>query len=618
MARTWVLMGRVLRVPLLAPGDAPPAGGEGEAEAEAHGVAEAEAADAQAEAHGAAEVEAADAQAEAQGVAELEAADAKAEAQGVAELKAADAQAAGGGHDDEAAAQHGAADFSIPLAEPPRITVMTAAPTAHPYREYPDRHPYILCVDSDCILLNFGVEPFEGTCFDDRPYQSNLIVVRDYNWAGVEQGHPITAIAERVPPRDGPQAIVTNIESIGLIYGLDAEDYVIAELMISKGRDRALLVYFYAGLHSKWIEEFTDNPLPWLQERHREWIPSGVVSYNKMLWWFDLSWGIISYDPLLETTEPLLLFHRLPEGQDLNKAQRVHDRRCIAVSQGGLRYVAITPDADAATVSMWTRIPSVLGHDGTFGWMWEAEFTVSFAEIWEHDSYTATGLPRKVPVLAAVCPSNANIVYFALEDPKRLFGVNMYSRRVEEFIDESYELVTPGPEAPPSCRYVLPWFPPLEVAQALGEDPLAGDAEDEELSDEEELQEAESDDKEVTESEDEEEEPVTESEDEEEEPVAESEDTVEQPVAESEDTVEQPVAECEDEEEQLEPEVDYDPLGETPEIKDSELPVSESSDEGPLSVAMDPATVARLRSELEEERRSRNPGPGDDAGEGAF
>ncbi|KAG0552884.1 hypothetical protein BDA96_01G546500 [Sorghum bicolor] len=324
-----------------------------------------------------------------------------------------------------------------------------------------------------------------------------------------------------------------------------------------------------------------------------------------MLWWFDLSWGIISYGPMRETAEPFLFFHRLPEGQDLNKAQRVHDRRCITVSQDCLRYVAITPDADAATVSMWSRIPSDLIYNSTAaGWMWEKEFTVSFAEIWEHDSYTATGLPRKVPVLVAVCPWDASIVYFALEDQKRLFAVNMLSRRVEEFIDESYEMLMPGPEVAPSCRYVLPWSLPIEIALVLGEDPYAKDAEDEELNDdEEELQEAES--------EDEEEQPVTESEDEDEE--------------------EEPVTESEDEDEQSEPEVNSnplaaiaDPLGpvvveETLEIKDSELPVSESSDEGPtLSMAMDPATVARLRSELEEERQSRNPGPGDDGGEGAF
>lgn len=59
--------------------------------------------------------------------------------------------------------------------------------------------------------------------------------------------------------------------------------------------------------------------MPWHQERDREWIPSGVVSYKKMLWWFDLSWGIIRYDPICETAEPLLLFHLLPEGQDLNR-----------------------------------------------------------------------------------------------------------------------------------------------------------------------------------------------------------------------------------------------------------------------------------------------------------
>jgi len=79
-------------------------------------------------------------------------------------------------------------------------------------------------------------------------------------------------------------------------------------------------------------------------------------------------------------------------------------------------------------------------------------------------SYKATRLPRKVPVLVLVCPSDANLVYFALELEERLFSVNVPERRVVEFIEDSYELVTPWPAAP-SCRYVLPWFLPLKIAQ---------------------------------------------------------------------------------------------------------------------------------------------------------
>jgi hypothetical protein len=148
--------------------------------------------------------------------------------------------------EDEADVEH-RADFSIPVALPPRITVMTAAPTAHPVRNSPDMYPYVLGVGSGCILFNFSVEPFYGVCFADRPYQSNLIMVRHFDCSGVEQGHPATGTAERIPPRHGKYAVVANIESIGFVSIGHGKAYFIAELMMHKGRRRAMLVYFSAG-----------------------------------------------------------------------------------------------------------------------------------------------------------------------------------------------------------------------------------------------------------------------------------------------------------------------------------------------------------------------------------
>ena len=174
-------------------------------------------------------------------------------------------------------------------------------------------------------------------------------------------------------------------------------------------------------------------------------------------------------DPFNDLEEHPLRFHRLPEGRALAKAPlNIHDRRYIAESQGGLRYVEIIPEGEAATVSMWSWIPVVDDGNDDETIAWDMEYAMSFAEIWEHDSYKATGLPRKVPVL--VSPSDANLVYFALEAEERLFSVNVPERRVVEFIDDSYELLLPWPAASghlsaPSCRYFLPWFLPLKVAQ---------------------------------------------------------------------------------------------------------------------------------------------------------
>nr|XP_034591712.1 uncharacterized protein LOC117853469 [Setaria viridis] len=419
--------------------------------------------------------------AQAAGAAEVEA---DAQAEGVEEVEA-DAQAAGeaeaGAAGDEEAelVEAGdeeaelAADFSFPLVPPPRVTVMNAAPTAHPDPNNRDVYPYILGVHSACLLLNFGAEPFPGVYFGDLPfqYQSNLVVVRDFDMAGVELGHPPTATAraERIVPRNGEHAVVSNIESIGLLStpnGVHA--YLIVELMIYQGSNIAKLVYIDAD-DDKWHQEDSPNPLP---DHYRKWVPSGVVSHLDILWWFDLSWGLISYDPSAFVEVPFLLFHNLPGGRALDMAQPgIHDRRCITESQGELLYVEIIHDpdgdAEAAMVCMWTRTSAGGDDDNNETIGWHEEHAVTFEEIWNDDSYIETGLPRKVPVLVAVSPSRWDIVYFVLEEEERLFSVDLLMCTVFEYVDEEYDLVTPWP-VPPSCRYVLPWSLPPQVAQALG------------------------------------------------------------------------------------------------------------------------------------------------------
>ncbi|KAJ1264996.1 hypothetical protein BS78_08G043700 [Paspalum vaginatum] len=119
---------------------------------------------------------------------------------------------------------------------------------------------------------------------------------------------------------------------------------------------------------------------------------------------------------------------------------------------------------------MWSlsRVP-----DGA-GWQWDMNYEMSFENIWNDHSYTATRLPRTVPVLALVSPSDPDLVYFALE--QNLFGVNVPEHRVLH--REGYELVKmpePEPQHPASGRYVIAWELPPAIAQALGMDhPFAG------------------------------------------------------------------------------------------------------------------------------------------------
>jgi hypothetical protein len=230
---------------------------------------------------------------------------------------------------------------------------------------------------------------------------------------------------------------------------------MVAELQVDKGSEGARLFCFHAG-GDRWIQKDLIYPLP-LGEEDREWVPAGVVAQKTTLWWFDLSWGLLSCDPFV--ADPVLLFHKLPEDRAQPNNARpdpdVHIHRCVTVSRRELRYVEIIPedsggcgDKEAATVSMWTRIANPAGCD------WEKKYAKSFEDIWNDDTYKETRLPRKVPVLCAVCPSNPDLVYFSLEQEQRLFGVDVPTGKVVQVADKAYELMNMPWPVTASCRCV--------------------------------------------------------------------------------------------------------------------------------------------------------------------
>ncbi|CAN6363210.1 unnamed protein product [Urochloa humidicola] len=298
--------------------------------------------------------------------------------------------------DADADAESSSAAFSLAVALPPRVSLLTAARSAQPDPTRPDKFPYVLAAGPDCLLSRFSVAPFYGARFgvgaDDLP-EGHLVVARRFGPAAA--AGEATAVAERVPDRPAAMPRIRSVEGVGLIAVGDGEGYVIAELQIERGSDRARLFRAHSG-RGGWIDTELSNPLP---ARDREWVPGGVVSLHGRLWWFDLSWGILSCDPFIDGPE--VIFNPLPgdRAMDMPALGNIHDSRCITASQGKLRYTEIITQlndlgVESATIVMWT-LNEV---------SWEKAYEERLEEIWDDNSYRNTWLPKEVPEIVLVCP----------------------------------------------------------------------------------------------------------------------------------------------------------------------------------------------------------------------
>jgi hypothetical protein len=92
---------------------------------------------------------------------------------------------------------------------------------------------------------------------------------------------------------------------------------------------------------------------------------------------------------------------------------------------------------------------------GESSWSWTLEYEASFVEICDDPTYKATGLPRKIPVLALIHPTNPDVVYFFQDG--HLLGVDVRARKVVDC--DVYELVEPAIEQVAS-RFVHAWLLP--------------------------------------------------------------------------------------------------------------------------------------------------------------
>ncbi|TVU11452.1 hypothetical protein EJB05_45038, partial [Eragrostis curvula] len=126
-----------------------------------------------------------------------------------------------------------------------------------------------------------------------------------------------------------------------------------------------------------------------------------------------------------------------------------------------LVFAEITRGSEAAAVSVWTRIPDPDGTGETAAW--DKLYEMSFAEIWNDDSYKATQLPERVPGIVLVSPGDFRLVYFVLE--QRIFGVRVPDHQVVKFVTD------PVPHHQwVSSISVLPWILPPTVSDDLVEE----------------------------------------------------------------------------------------------------------------------------------------------------
>ncbi|KAF0917644.1 hypothetical protein E2562_021003 [Oryza meyeriana var. granulata] len=343
------------------------------------------------------------------------------------------------------------ADLSLALQAPPRVSLLTIPPRIFPDATTPDNFPSVMAADpSGLLLLHANQGRAKGPTVIDRPDNQSFM------WREFVPGYFVLDAASASAVALPNPELVMHMGNMGLLAAPGGGgSYMVAELQPIVGADHAILLCFSSDV-GEWVKKEVAYPFP-----PRPLAPNGAVSHYGMLWFVDLSWCLITCDPF--ASAPALRFVPLPPGKALRyrEAWGVLDRyRCVRVSTGKLRFVDMyqtnTPLRRAPhKISVWTL-------DDPDSEEWTLEHEASFAEIWADESYKATGLPKKIPVLALIHPENPDVVYFFLEE--HLFGVDVRARKVVEC--EVYELVAPPSDAL-ATRFVRAWELPRALSSGM-------------------------------------------------------------------------------------------------------------------------------------------------------
>ncbi|CAD6269697.1 unnamed protein product [Miscanthus lutarioriparius] len=289
------------------------------------------------------------------------------------------------------------ADVSVAYDEPPRASVLTMP---HRVSSPPSlcSYPYVAASDSSGLILLCATEP-EGT---------NSWVT--YHLCDARTGQDTCF-------REHNRTVGIHGNNLGLM--VRGGSCVVAELQpAGDGTGGALLLSYTVGQY-RWVEkELTYSP-----PLHREWIGEGVISHGGMLWWVDLSYGLLSCDPFDDKPE----LHHVPLPSVLDQLPVLSANggahRCVRVSGGRLRFVQIHGSPDAPVVSTWALVES--------SGKWNPERQVALADVWADESYLDIMLPGSIPALALLHPEDPDKLFFFLGSC--IFAVDLRQRKVVEF-----------------------------------------------------------------------------------------------------------------------------------------------------------------------------------------
>ncbi|XP_066373559.1 uncharacterized protein [Miscanthus floridulus] len=351
-------------------------------------------------------------------------------------------------------------NISVALRELPRVSVLNVPKSVHPDARHADKFPYLIAAGRLTLLLCFSNMSTDNT---------GLMMVRQFlpsdKYNNLRRA-TTTCVAERIPQRTGSMPVKYDLGSVGLAptpFG----GCLIAELQVTRRSERAKLLIFTGG--RQW---FQHKPLYPMSADERDWAPAGVVAHNGRLWWFDLSWGILSCDP--SVVNPVLRFHKLPPNRGLGRFEPfIHCIRCISVSDNEVRYAEIGryPEHGEDKVFVWTMTwipasPPKSGPPSKFPpnsepptLEWVKSYEMRFSDLWSDITYTTTPLVvNQIPEILFVSPRQPNVVYFFLD--RFVFGVDVAEHRVLKVVnDDAHALFHPT-----ARRCVLPWDLPPSIA----------------------------------------------------------------------------------------------------------------------------------------------------------